>query len=315
MRAKPILALLAIIGLSAALSAGCRRRSTQSQASSHGGEKTEERIAPSDAATSDGKAIEVKLDNTDTDNVDYAEKEEIRRGYKLSPNARVYIRGINGRIKIETADTDAAEVLIVRSAKKREELEFRKINIEHTPENLSIRVENDRKSVFSAMGFIPEGRQRVILRLPKQINLETRETNGDVTIGEIRGNLGMHGVNGQIKVARATARTGLSSVNGGIDVTFAPLDRKKVEVEEVNGNVELRFEGEVNADLNSWGINGNLNPELPNVERNETEPRRGRMKARIGHGGTVIEISGVNGNVRLAKAEKSGEAAAKTAAR
>jgi DUF4097 and DUF4098 domain-containing protein YvlB len=165
------------------------------------------------------------------------------------------------------------------------------------------------------MGFIPEGRQRVILRLPKQINLETRETNGDVTIGEIRGNLGMHGVNGQIKVARATARTGLSSVNGGIDVTFAPLDRKKVEVEEVNGNVELRFEGEVNADLNSWGINGNLNPELPNVERNETEPRRGRMKARIGHGGTVIEISGVNGNVRLAKAEKSGEAAAKTAAR
>lgn len=309
MRLKTIIAFFAIISLSLLLAtSGCRQRRMHSSvavdknAGNNAG-KGEENIAPSDAAP-DPKAAEAMLDKSDSEGVDLAEKEEIRRSYNLDPGARVNIYGINGKVKVDTADIDTAEVLIVRSAKKREDLEFRKINIEHEVKELTIRVENDRKSVFSAMGSIPEVRQRVILRLPKRVDLETGGVNGNVWVGEIRGRVELNSIGGEVKVARAAGNTEIGHVNGGVDVTFAPLDRKKIQLNDINGNIDLRFEGEVNAELSTWGINGNVDAKLPNVEKDETEPRRGRVKARIGNGGSKIEANRINGNVRLAKAEK-----------
>src|SRR5262249_13382779 len=100
-----------------------------------------------------------------------------------------------------------------------------------------------------------------------------------------------------------------------VDMTFAPLDRKKIQLNGINGNIDLRFEGEVNAEVNTWGVNGDIDADLPNVERNETEPRMGRVKARIGNGGSKIEAHGINGNIKLVKADKVNATAAKAAAR
>jgi hypothetical protein len=309
---KKLTAIIGLVALSVFLVVGgCRVRSSSGSASSKsaGSEagNLAENIAASDAST------EVKLDNADTDGVDFAEKEEIRRSYKMEPGANVNIYGINGMVKIESADAPVAEVLIVRSAKKREDLQFRRMNIEHGPKTgLTIRVENDRKSIFSALGSIPEGRQRVILRLPKDIDLETNGVNGDVTAGEIRGRLELRGISGEVKVARAAGNTEVGGVNGGIDLTFAPLVGKKIELNGINGNIELRFEGDVNAEVSSWGVNGNVEADLPNMERTDTEPRRGRVNARIGTGGTKIEAHGVNGNIHLTKAVKPETATAGT---
>ena len=39
-------------------------------------------------------------------------RQEIRQSYTLSPGARIELIGLNGAVKIETADTDKAEVFI-----------------------------------------------------------------------------------------------------------------------------------------------------------------------------------------------------------
>ena len=98
-------------------------------------------------------------------------------------------------------------------------------------------------------------------------------------------------------------------------MVFAPLNGKGIEIYDMNGNIDLRFEGEVNADLNAWSITGKLNPELPNVEARNEESGRGRLKARIGSGGTQIRINNVNGNVNLLKAEKTSTSSAKAASK
>ena len=82
----------------------------------------------------------------------------------------------------------------------------------------------------------------------------------------------------------------------------ALLPGNLVSVRSVNGDVDLRFEGEVNADVNAWRVTGNIEPDLPNVERLPAEPPVGRLKARIGRGGASIEIQSVNGNLKLSKA-------------
>src|SRR5262249_43789664 len=143
------------------------------------------------------------VDTTSSD-PNFAEREEIRRSYTLKPGANVIVSGINGQVDVETADTDHAEVLIVRSAKKREDSQFRKVKIDHDPAELHIDVENDRHSFFSAFGSRTEIRHRVILKLPRKINFNIQGMNGDVAVGEIEGGVDVWGLNGKINVAQAT---------------------------------------------------------------------------------------------------------------
>jgi hypothetical protein len=112
--------------------------------------QAETSIAPSDA-TADGKELTLSIVDKGGEDVDFVEREEIRRAYKLVPGARVEIANINGRVDVETADTDTSEVLIIRSAKKREDLQFRQVAIEHNENRLHIYVQNDRKCIWSAM--------------------------------------------------------------------------------------------------------------------------------------------------------------------
>jgi hypothetical protein len=325
MRLKPIIALIAVIGAALTLSAGgCSHSSDHAQTEV---DTRSANVAPSDfkpdaksntkevaktRAKAEGEAVNADSDKPETNSIvdkggdgpDFAEREEIRKSYTLKPGADVIVSGINGRVDVETAETDHAELLIIRSAKKREDLQFHKIKIEHDPNELNISVENERRSFFSAFGPRPESRQRVMLKLPRNVRLETNGVNGDVAVGEIEGNVDVHGVNGKVNIAQATGGASFRGVNGKIDATIAKLSSEnEIDINGVNGNTTLRFIGEVNADVESSGHNGRVESDLPNLQETKDEKRYGHYNARIGAGGPRIEIRGVNGNVSLKKAE------------
>lgn len=261
------------------------------------------------AAAAEANDPSVTISAVDPDSYDYAEKEEIRRKYALKPGTLVKIYGINGPVTVETAETDTAEILIIRSAHKREDLQYRQISIEQTPEHLEIGREGDRRSVFSAFSTIPEGRQRAILKLPRQVDFEANGISENLTVGELKGRLKIRGVSGKVLVKRVIGETTLSGLNGEADVTFGPMVGYPIDVFGVNGEVVLRFEGEVNANLLARGNNGEIESDLPGFEKKEDEERPGRIETRIGQGGAEIEIRGVNGNVKLLKAGKQQTAA------
>jgi hypothetical protein len=328
MRLKSIITLIAIFALGVG---GCRHGSDQAQTDV---DTRSANVAPSDfkpdaksnskaGAKAEGETLSADSSKAETNSIvdkggesaDFAEREEIRRNYTLKPGSDVIVSGVNGRVDVETAETDHAEVLIVRSAKKREDLQFRKVKIEHDPSKLRILVENDRRSIFSAFGSRPEGRQRVMLKLPRKVKLETNNVNGDVAVGEIEGGVDAHGVNGKINIAQVTGGASFRSVNGKIDATIAKLSTGgEIDINGVNGNTILRFVGEVNADVDAHGQNGRVESDLPNLQESKEEKHYGRYSARIGTGGPHIRIRSVNGNVSLTKAEKP-NVAAKAAAK
>ncbi|HKX27568.1 MAG TPA: hypothetical protein VJ302_07745 [Blastocatellia bacterium] len=314
MRVKPNIALMVVIGLSQVLIAGgCKHhRRVEPQLNARDNGDNGVKIAPSDAG--DGSEPALSIVDKGGDGVDLPEREEIRRVYKLQPGSRVSINGINGKIDVETADTETAEVFIVRSARKREDLQFRKIMIDRESRELEIRVENDRKSLFSTLGSIPEGRQRVLLRLPREIELNTHGLNGNLTVGEVDGKIKANGVNGEINIAQATGELIFHGVNGNIEATIAKLSGEGVDLSGVNGNTTLRFIGEVNAEVEANGMNGRVDADFQNLEVRKNEGF-GRYSARIGNGGVQIEAHGVNGNLHLGKSEKTISAATKAPAK
>ena len=288
MRASLLMVLVCVL-----FAAGCRR-----------GEMVAEAPPAQPSAAAEANDPSVTISAADPNGYDYAEKEEIRRKYALKPGTLVKIYGINGPVTVETAETETAEILIIRSARKKEDLQFGQITIEQTPERLEIGKEGDRRSIFSAFSTLPEGRQRAILKLPRQVDFEANGISENLTVDEIKGRLKIRGVSGKVLVKRVIGETTLSGLNGEADVTFGPMVGYPIDVFGVNGEVVLRFEGEVNANLLARGNNGEIESDLPGFEKKEDEERPGRIETRIGQGGAEIEIRGVNGNVKLLKAGK-----------
>ncbi|HEU0178888.1 MAG TPA: hypothetical protein VFV58_31880 [Blastocatellia bacterium] len=333
MRSKLVFALMAAAAIGLMLIArGCSGRKDSAA--------TKVETANGVVAGDKSQSAEISISAKDDEGFDLPEREEIRQTRKLTPGTKVFIigindakidsdgkdvfvMGINGPVKVETADIDTAEILVVRSARTREDLRGRQVKISNNGD-LFIQIEDDYsrgpakktvaakiKKMFahieggSSRGPVPDSRERVTLRLPLKTGLDISEVHGGVTVGDIRGRLEVRGVDGPVRVARAAGPIVVGGdVNGGVDITFAPLTDASIKICcDINGDVDLRFEGEVNADLYTWSVNGAIKPDLPNVKIRESGWGALKARKRIGNGGSVIEIHDVNGNVTLSKAE------------
>ncbi|HWP43080.1 MAG TPA: hypothetical protein VNO14_07595 [Blastocatellia bacterium] len=234
---------------------------------------------------------------------DLPERDEFRQTYELAPGAQVELSSLNCSINIENAPGNTAEVHIVRSARTREALEYGKIDVEQTPNSLIIRGQRDRDGDWRGRGR--EVRQRVYLRIPRQVNLWAHGINGSVTGGEIDGTVRLNGINGVVRIDQATGYVDISGINGRVMMNIASVDERGVRVTGVNGGVELRFSDDLNADLEVSGCNGSVHADMPNVTV-QGKIRRDNFRARIGEGGTPIVVNGVNGRVRLTRAGTAG---------
>jgi hypothetical protein len=233
---------------------------------------------------------------------DLPERDSIDQTYRLSAGARVEVRGINGTVDVESGTEGTAEVHIVRSARNAEDLNFRKVLIEHTGNSLVIRGEQEKDKWGHRDR---EVRQRVMLRLPRQVDLSVNGINGRVDVGEIDGPVRLSGINGKVEVGQAMGYSHISGINGRVNITIAQLGERGIHVSGVNGGVELRFVDEVNAVIDVTGINGSVNADVPNVVL-QGKIDRNNFHATIGSGGNPIKVSGVNGHVKLVRAGSSG---------
>ena len=242
-----------------------------------------------------------RADRVDREGEDLPERDEINQTYQLSSGARVEVRGINGTVDIETGAGQTAEVHIVRSARTKEDLNYRKILIEQSATSLVVRGDNKDQSWRDDHNV----RQRVMLKIPQQVDLAVNGVNGRTSVGEIDGPVRLSGINGMVEVAQAVGFSEINGINGRVKVTISRLGERGIHVSGVNGGVELRFVDDLNADVDVTGINGNVQADVPNVTLQGKIDRQ-NFHAKVGSGGSPIKVNGVNGHVRLVRAGAAG---------
>src|SRR5215510_5384149 len=140
LRSKMVFALMAAVAIGLLLIArGCSDPKDSSAST---------KVVTADGAVAGDKSqsAEFSLSAKDDESYDLPEREEIRQKRTLSPgtqvfvvgvkdtradtsHTQVFVLGVNGKVKVETADIDTAEVLIVRSALRREDLQRQKVEI------------------------------------------------------------------------------------------------------------------------------------------------------------------------------------------
>jgi hypothetical protein len=143
-------------------------------------------------------------------------------------------------------------------------------------------------------------RQKVTLRLPRQVDLNVAGINGRTTVGEIDGPVKLSGINGKVEVGHATGYSEISGINGKVSMSISQLSERGIHVSGVNGSVELNFRDNVNADLEATGINGSVNTDMAEVVI-EGKFSRQNFRAKIGTGGAPIKMSGINGSVKITR--------------
>ncbi len=246
---------------------------------------------------------------------DARQRDETRQNFSLQGGARVEVSGIRGPVEVQTSETNVAEVHIIRSARTQKELEYHKIVVENTPTSLVIRGERTDPKRQPPRGT--QVQHRVVLKIPRRVelnvnsisgsvkiedlngDLQVESVSGSVTIGKVSGQVQINSISGNVKLEQANGYLDISGVSGSSFATIAQMQERGVRVNNVSGQVELRFNMQLNADLNATSISGKVYLDVPNVSVRD-RPDSSTVRAQIGSGGSPIIINSVSGSLRLA---------------
>ena len=222
---------------------------------------------------------------------DYPERDEIRQSYDLALGAGVDVSGIAGPVEIRTTNKDTAEVHIVRSAPTRTDLDCGKVVVEQTSTRLQIRSES--------LCPIVRGQQRVMLDLPRRVDVSLQSIAGDVHIGPIDGLVRLDGVAGHVEVDELRAAK-MSSLAGGLSMTITGVGERGIRVSSVTGGIDLGVRSGLNAELTVKSIVGRVRNDFSDNRTSGDDDED--YHAVIGTGGPKILIESVVGAVDIHRA-------------
>jgi Putative adhesin len=223
---------------------------------------------------------------------DLPASEEIRRSFQLAPGATVSISTVSGPVDVETASGNTVDVHIVRSAQTQRELDCYRTVVEQTPTGLSIRHEQECRTV--------RARQRVRLSVPKDVNLRIETVSGDVHIAAIDGSVRLSSISGGVWLEQAGGDLNISSISGQVHLNITKLNQHGVRLSSISGQVLLALADSINASVRVSSISGDFDSEIPGVTVDKVGDSD--YRAQIGRGGAPISISSVSGSVTLRRA-------------
>lgn len=132
--------------------------------------------------------------------------------------------------------------------------------------------------------------------VPDGVRLEARNTNGDVRVSGLSGDVAAATVNGDIE-AESAGSVSASTVNGAIDAAMGAGPRENLSFNSVNGGIRLALPADADADLRLRTVNGRIDSDFPVEVRGRWGPRS--ASGRIGQGGAAIAVSTVNGGIEI----------------
>jgi hypothetical protein len=227
----------------------------------------------------------------------------------------LYVRNLNGSIRVERATGDRAEVTAVKR--------YRRGN----PEDVRIETRriggDDGDAIICAFwnenascdedGYRSRGDNNwrgrnndndtsveFTVKLPAGVKLGVSTVNGGVTVGGATNEVRASTVNGRVSAVSTGGPVNASTVNGDIDVRMRDLGTGDLEYSTVNGSIEIEVPANLDADLDMRTVNGSLSADFPITLQGRVNPRR--MRATIGKGGRRLRLETVNGSVELRKA-------------
>ncbi len=229
--------------------------------------------------------------------------QEFHQTYALNADGRVALENLNGAVHITGWDRNEVQVDAVKRAKRQERLDEAKIVIDSNANSITIHTEYPQHDqTFNWSDENSPASVEYTLHVPRRAHLDQVDlVNGSLAIQDISGDVRASSVNGRLLVKNLGGRTEISTVNGRTEAEFQQMPTSPVKVSSVNGGLKVTIPSDANADIHASVVSGGIETDFGFDVHKESWVGR-NLEGRLGHGGTDIDLSNVNGRIELRRA-------------
>lgn len=227
---------------------------------------------------------------------------------KVAAGKTIEIKGVNGDIEAVAGSGDV-EVTGVKSA-HRSDPEDVKIDVVPSEDGVTIcavypsdgREENTCEPGEHEHTNVRNNDTRVdfTVRVPEGVRFRGVTVNGKVDAANLSSDVDASTVNGSIRISTtgyAEART----VNGSIVASMGKaMWTDALDFSTVNGGITLDLPANLSTEVKATTVNGDIDTDFPLTITGRFGHRR--LNGTIGNGGRRLELSTVNGSIKLRKA-------------
>jgi len=222
-------------------------------------------------------------------------REEFHKSYPLSADGRVSLKNINGGVTITGWDKNEVQVDAVKTANEQSKLADAKIEVTAGSASIDIRTHYPDRTNNNPASV------EYTLHVPRKARIDKLDlVNGHIKIDGVEGMVRASSVNGSVEATNVGGEVNLNSVNGRV---YADLSAPKrpINLETVNGAVELRLPSDAVAEISASTVHGGINNEF-NIPVNRERWVGSELRARLGDGGPAVKLSAVNGGIQIRRA-------------
>ena len=230
--------------------------------------------------------------------------EEFHQTYAISADGRVELDNINGDVHISTWDRNEVKVDAVKSADSKERLDEAKIEVHNGADYVSIEThypEHDHNFTWGSHNN--PATVDYTLTVPKTVRLdEIKLINGELDVAGLSGEVHASSINGRVEAHDLSGRAELSTINGRLVAKFSQLTADRVELNSVNGSVELVIPSDANAEIEASTVSGGIDNDF-GLHVNHHRYVGHDLRGDIGSGSTRIKLENVNGRINIRHAQ------------
>jgi DUF4097 and DUF4098 domain-containing protein YvlB len=230
--------------------------------------------------------------------------EEFHRTYALTSDGRVELDNINGAVHISSWDRNEVKVDAVKYADTKEWLDEARIEVDSGKEYLSIRTKyHDHDLTFDWGSHNNPAGVEYTLTVPRAARLdEIKLINGSLDVTGVSGEVRASCINGKLQAHNLSGRARLSTINGRLDARFDQLAGLALELNSVNGSVELTIPSDSKAEIDASTVSGGIDNDF-GLHVNHHRYVGHDLRGELAGGGTRIELKNVNGRIEVRHAE------------
>ena len=230
--------------------------------------------------------------------------EEFHQTYAITADGRVELDNINGPVHISAWDRNEVKVDAVKYADNKDRLEEAKIEIDSAKDRLSIRTKYPRHDNNWNWGSHDNPASvEYTITVPRNARLdEIKLINGALDVTGVSGEVRASCINGRLEARDISGRAKLATINGRLDASFAHLASQDIDLNSVNGSLELTIPSDSNAEVEASTVSGGIGNDF-GLHVNNHRFVGHDLRGEIGKGGAHIRLSDVNGRIEIHHAQ------------
>jgi DUF4097 and DUF4098 domain-containing protein YvlB len=229
---------------------------------------------------------------------------------RIAAGKRLEVKGVNGDVRAVLASGAEAVVNATKHA-RRSDPEDVKIEVVESEDGITIcavyptppraRQENTCEAGDHWRSSTDNNDVTVDfeVQVPAGVEFNGQTVNGQMSAEGLKGDVRASTVNGSVRVT-TTGLAEASTVNGSV---YAQMGRANwsndLEFSTVNGGITLILPAKLDTDVRATTVNGEIELDYPLTVTGRIGPRR--LRGTIGAGGRGLNLSTVNGEIRLRK--------------